>query len=101
MLVFLNGSVHPGKGVDRTLDIVAELSSRHDELISCGFVSAGDFGEHDSPLLFNVRREGVTVGRAGRGPWISADDTVDMRDEDGGDRTSTRRANPGACQAGG
>ncbi len=61
VLVVLKGAVHAGEEVDRTLDIVAELSFNTDELINCVFVSDREFAEHDSPLLLNARREGVVV----------------------------------------
>ena len=61
VLVVLRGDVSPGLEVDRTLDIVTELSSSHDEVITCIFVSDHEFAQHDSPLLLNVRREGVPV----------------------------------------
>jgi hypothetical protein len=40
---------------------VAELSLRDDVVVSCTFVSSDRYLTEQSPLLMNVRREGVPV----------------------------------------
>ena len=60
-LVVLSGPVRPAEEISRTIDIVAGLSLEHSEVICCVFVSADDFERGESPLLMNVRREGVAV----------------------------------------
>jgi predicted nucleotidyltransferase len=61
VLVVLRGPVAPGREVDRTLDAVTDISLAHDLVIGCAYVSADDYETRNSPLLLNVRREGVLV----------------------------------------
>jgi predicted nucleotidyltransferase len=61
ILVVLRGEVNPGEEIARTSEVVATLSLRYDTVISCLFVSAERYSTEQSPLLLNVRREGVTI----------------------------------------
>lgn len=61
VLVVLKGPVGPGEEIRRTLDDVAELSLRNNVVVSCVFVSDERFEREQSPLLINVRREGIPV----------------------------------------
>ncbi len=61
ILVVLQGPVSPGEEIARTSDIIASLSLAHDVVISRAFVSADRFEREQSPLLMNIRREGVAV----------------------------------------
>jgi len=61
ILVVLKGSVSPGKEIARTGGIAADLSLKYDVVVSCTFVSAERYTSEQSPLLLNVRREGVAV----------------------------------------
>ena len=58
--VVLKGKVEPGKEISRTGKIVTALSLKYDAVISCIFVSAERFSKEDTPLLLNVRNEGVS-----------------------------------------
>ncbi len=60
-LVVLRGPVNAGEEIRRTSACGAALSLKHDVLVSCVFVSADSFRQEQSPLLLNVRREGVAV----------------------------------------
>ena len=60
-LIVLKGAVRPGEEIARTGEITAALSLKHDVVISCTFVSAARYETEQSPLLINVRREGVAV----------------------------------------
>jgi predicted nucleotidyltransferase len=60
-LIVLKGAVKPGQEIARTGGIASELSLKHDVVISCTFVSAERYETEQSPLLINVRREGVAV----------------------------------------
>lgn len=60
VLVVLAGPVQPGEEIGRTRKIVAGLSLAYDEVIACVFVSTEQFEHEQSPLLINVRREGVS-----------------------------------------
>ncbi|MGH7964371.1 MAG: nucleotidyltransferase domain-containing protein [Candidatus Binatia bacterium] len=61
VLVVLKGPVSPCEEIARTINDVAGLSLEHDEVISCFFVSDEQFKQERSPLLLNVRREGVAI----------------------------------------
>ncbi len=61
ILVVLHGAVTPGEEIARTGAVAAELSLEYDTVISCTFVSADRYLTEQSPLLLNVRREGVVV----------------------------------------
>jgi len=51
----------PGEEIARTSHMIAELSLEHNVVLSRAFVSADRFEQEQSPLLMNVRREGITV----------------------------------------
>jgi hypothetical protein len=59
--VVLKGPVSPCEEIARTIDEVADLSLEYTEVIACIFVSEEQFERERSPLLLNVRREGVAV----------------------------------------
>ena len=59
VLVVLQGPVSPGVEIARTSDIIASLS--HSVVLSHAFVSSDRFEREQSPLLMNIRREGVAV----------------------------------------
>lgn len=61
ILVVLRGSVSPCDEIARTSELVAELSLKHDVLIVPTFISESRYKRGQSPLLLNVRREGVAV----------------------------------------
>ena len=59
LLIVLEGRVIPGKEIDRMIDIITEINLKHGVLISIYPVSEEDYSTINSPLLINVRREGV------------------------------------------
>ena len=59
ILLVLEGEVIPCKELDATIDIVYELNLRYGILISLLPVSENDYARKNSPLLMNVRKEGV------------------------------------------
>lgn len=61
VLVVLKGDVSPCDEIARTEDIVADISLEHNAVVCCVFVSQEDFDCEQSPLLINVRREGVPL----------------------------------------
>jgi predicted nucleotidyltransferase len=61
VLVVLEGPVRPGKEIARTGEIAAGMSLENNVVISCTFISADQFEREESPLMINVRREGVPV----------------------------------------
>ena len=61
VLVVLEGEVDAGMEINRTGDIVAELSLAHDVVIACVFMEKERFMHRHGPFLRNVRREGVVL----------------------------------------
>jgi predicted nucleotidyltransferase len=61
LLVVLHGPVDPNDELHRVSPFKAALCLRHDVVISCVYISEEDFKSEKSPLLLNVRREGVPV----------------------------------------
>ena len=61
IMVVLKGLVSPGKEISRVGKATAALSLRYDVVISCTFVSEQRYDTEQSPLLMNVRKEGVPV----------------------------------------
>jgi predicted nucleotidyltransferase len=61
VLVVLQGIVSPCEEIARTINDVADISLAYNEVVSCVFVSQEQFERERSPLLLNVRREGVLL----------------------------------------
>jgi len=61
LAVVLEGEVNPVNEIDRMIDIVTDLNLAHNVLISIYPVSESDYMSTNSPLLMNLRREGVAV----------------------------------------
>ncbi len=61
VLVVLKNAVYPGVEIEETGDIVAELSLKYDALISVVFKSEEAFYYSETPLLINIRKEGVHI----------------------------------------
>ena len=61
VLVVLGGNVEPGKEIARTGRTVAALSLGFDLVISCVFISAKRYSKEQTPLLLNIRNEGVAI----------------------------------------
>ena len=59
VLIVLEGEVIPGKEIDRMIDIITDINLKHRVLISVYPISEKDYSSINSPLLINVRREGV------------------------------------------
>lgn len=61
ILVVLGGPVNPGEEIARTGGVVADLSLRFGEVVSCVFVDEERFAHRNGPFLRNIRREGITL----------------------------------------
>ena len=59
LAVVLAGDVIAGKEIDRMIDVVTEINLNHCVLVSVYPVSEKNYAEVNSPLLLNMRREGV------------------------------------------
>ena len=61
VMVVLDGRVNPLEEARRISRFRGDLCLRHDVVITCVYVSAEEAKAADSPLLRNVRAEGVAV----------------------------------------
>ena len=61
LAIVLEGDVAAGKEIDRMIDIVTEINLDYGVLISVYPVSEEDYSTLNSPLLLNLRREGMPV----------------------------------------
>jgi len=61
LAVVLAGEVDPCEEIDRMADIFTDLNLEHNVLIAVYPVSEENYIEVNSPLLLNLRREGVPV----------------------------------------
>ena len=61
VLVVLEGEVLPGKEIERTSEVVGELSLRHGVSLSRVFVPSERFRDDRTPFLSRIRSEGVSV----------------------------------------
>jgi predicted nucleotidyltransferase len=59
LAVVLAGDVIPGKEIDRMIDIITDLNLEYGVLLSVYPVSEENYQNINSPLLMNIRREGV------------------------------------------
>ena len=59
LIVVLEGSLEPGKEIDRMIDIITDINLKYNVLISVYPVSAEDYLTLKTPLLMNARKEGV------------------------------------------
>ena len=61
LAVVLNGEISPGKEIDRMIDIITDINLDYEILLSVYPVSENDYHSINSPLLLNLRREGIPV----------------------------------------
>ena len=61
VLVVLAGTVDGLTEIDDTIGIVADVSLKHDCVVTCVFVSNEEYRTRQSPLMMNVRREGISL----------------------------------------
>jgi predicted nucleotidyltransferase len=59
VMVVLRGDVAPGREIDRMIDVITELSLKYGVLLSVVPVAEDKYLRRNSPLLLNVRREGI------------------------------------------
>ncbi|OHB64377.1 MAG: DNA polymerase subunit beta [Planctomycetes bacterium RBG_13_62_9] len=59
LAVVLADDVVPGKEIDRMIDILTDINLEYGELLSVYPVSEEDYLGRNSPLLINIRREGI------------------------------------------
>jgi predicted nucleotidyltransferase len=61
VVVVLKGDVAPGREIDRMIDTITEMNLKYNTLISIYPVSEKMYSAVKSPLLLNIRREGVAI----------------------------------------
>ncbi len=61
VMVVLRGRVNPSREIGRTGEFISDLSLKYDVVVSCLFISASRFARSKSPLLLNVRKEGIAL----------------------------------------
>jgi predicted nucleotidyltransferase len=61
VLVVLKGAVNPGEEIEKTGNIVANLSRENDTVISCLFMDEYRFINRNGALLRNIRKEGIVL----------------------------------------
>jgi predicted nucleotidyltransferase len=61
LAVVLEGNINPCREIDRMADIFTDLNLEHNVLIAVYPVSESNFEKLESPLLINVRREGIAL----------------------------------------
>lgn len=61
VVIVLKGDVIPGREIDYMLDTITDLGLKYNTLISIYPVSEGYMQSVKSPLLLNVRAEGITL----------------------------------------
>lgn len=61
LAVVLSGKVNPCREIDRMIDIVTDLNLEYNVLLAIYPVSEEDYKSRNSPLLLNMRKEGVLI----------------------------------------
>ena len=61
VMLVLDGEVNPYEEIKRLSSFTTALSLKYDVEISCVYKSEQSFRSEQSPLMLNVRREGVLV----------------------------------------
>lgn len=61
VVVVLEGKVSPAQEIERMLDVITDLGLKYNVLLSVYPVSRKSMETIKSPLLLNIRREGVSV----------------------------------------
>lgn len=61
VMVVVKGMISPGDEILRMGGIKTELNLKYDELISVIPISETDYHQRNTPLLENVRREGIAL----------------------------------------
>jgi predicted nucleotidyltransferase len=59
VMVVLRGEVAPGREIDAMIDIITDLNLKYDVLLSVVPMAEEKYLRRNSPLLLNVRREGI------------------------------------------
>jgi len=61
VVVVLKGKIKAGEEIDRMIDAITDLNLKHNILLSVYPVSEQDYANLQSPILMNIRREGLAA----------------------------------------
>jgi predicted nucleotidyltransferase len=61
LAVVLDGEISQSSEISRMIEAITDLNLEYSVLISVYPVSSGDYSSVNSPLMINLRREGVAV----------------------------------------
>jgi len=61
LAIVLEGTVQPGKEIDKLIDIITDINLEYSALLSVYPVSETDYKNCQSPLLINIRKEGIAA----------------------------------------
>ena len=61
VMVVLRGLVNPHEEIRRLSAFKSELCLKYDVVVSCVYVSDAEYRHDGTPLILNVRREGILV----------------------------------------
>ena len=61
LAVVLKGNISPGAEIDRMIDIVTEINLKYGVLLSVYPVSYKNYNTINSPLITNIRKEGLVA----------------------------------------
>ena len=59
LAVVLEGDIKAGHEIDTMIDVITDMNLEHGVLLSVYPVSADDYSHRNSPLLINLRKEGI------------------------------------------
>ena len=61
VLVVLEGTINSWEEIQRTSDVRVDLCLKYEVVVSCVYVTEDSYNREKSPLLLNVRREGLAI----------------------------------------
>lgn len=61
LVILAGGAAQPEEDLRRASAMIADLSLSYDVVVSCVYVSPEQFEREQSPLMLNVRREGLVL----------------------------------------
>jgi len=61
LAIVLVGNVVPGEEIDRLIDVITDINLNYGVLLSVYPVSEENYNSVNSPLLLNIRKEGVAA----------------------------------------
>jgi len=61
LAIVLEGDVVAGEEIDRLIDVITDINLSYGVLLSVYPVSEGDYNSVNSPLLLNIRKEGIAA----------------------------------------